>query len=52
MRLKHVFKNKLMYKCIMKYSGAEGLREILSFRDNPSFQTVAHSSQFDCVYGS
>lgn len=52
MRVKHVFKIKLIYKCIAKYTRAEGLREILSFRDNPFFQTVAHSSRFDCVYGS
>lgn len=37
MGLKHVF--KFMDNCIIKYSRAEGLREIISFRDNPFFQT-------------
>lgn len=39
MRIKCVFKIKLMCNCIKKYSRAEGLREIISFRDNPFFQT-------------
>lgn len=39
MSLKHVFKIKFMYNCITKYSRAEGLREIISFRDGPFFQT-------------
>lgn len=50
--LKPAFKIKLMYKCIRKYPVAEGLREILSFRDNTFLQTVAHFSQFHYVYGS
>lgn len=35
MRLKHVFKIKLMYKCIREYTGAGGLRG--------SFSEIIHS---------
>lgn len=31
-----------MFKCIRKCTRAEGLRQILPFRNNPFFQTVAH----------